>query len=41
MNNKIVNITKNEAQSIKADAVKNREIYFAEIELSDKGHWKE
>ena len=31
MNNKIVYVTKNEAQLIKADAVQNREIYFAEI----------
>lgn len=32
MNNKIVYVTKNEAQLIKADAVQNREIYFAEID---------
>ena len=32
MNNKIVYVTKNEAQLIKADTVQNREIYFAEIE---------
>ena len=32
MNNKIVYVTKNEAQLIKADAVQNRDIYFAEIE---------
>lgn len=32
MNNKIVYVTKNETQFIKADAVQNREIYFAEID---------
>lgn len=32
MNNKIVYVTKDEAQLIKADAVQNREIYFAEID---------
>lgn len=32
MNNKIVYVTRNEAQLIKADAVQNREIYFAEID---------
>lgn len=32
MNNKIAYITKNEAQLIKADAVQNRKIYFAEID---------
>ena len=32
MNNKIVYVTKNETQLIKADAVQNREIYFAETD---------
>lgn len=32
MNNKIVYVTKNEAKLIKADAVQNGEIYFAEID---------
>ena len=32
MKNRIINITKKEAELIKADAVRNKEIYFAEID---------